>query len=111
MMLFEEKQRLGKQFCSFDPITMSLLGGGAMNMGGTIFGGLFGSSAEEERAAAIRAAGNQGADDILRATKSANATSKEYLNMARGDLSPFRGYGVQAGNTLASLLMGGKDLG
>lgn len=57
MIDLKGEKQYGKQFCSLDPITMSLVGGGALKMGGTIFGGLFGGSAEKKRAAAIEAAG------------------------------------------------------
>lgn len=83
-------------------------GGSALQMGGSIFSGLFGSSAEKKRAAAIEAAGQQGATDILNAVKGGVAEGNAKLDMARGDLSPFRGYGVQAGDSLMSLLLGGK---
>lgn len=105
MITLREKQ-YGKQLCSLDPITMSLVGGGAMKMGGTIFGGLFGSSAEKKRAAAIEAAGRQGVADIQAAIKGGVAEGNAKLDMARGDLSPFRDMGVEAGTTLADLLMG-----
>lgn len=105
MITLREKQH-GKQLCSFDPITMSLMGGGAANIGGTIFGGLFGSSAEKKRAAAIQAAGEQGVRDINAAVKGGVAEGNAKLGMARGDLSPFRDIGVEAGTTLADLLMG-----
>lgn len=84
-----------------------MAGAGASQIGGSLFGGLFGSSAEKKRAAAIQEAGLQGSRDILRAVTDANATSKEYLDTARGDLSPFREFGVQAGNSLVDMLMGG----
>jgi hypothetical protein len=104
-MMLREKQ-YGKQFCSFDPITMSLVGGGAMKMGGTIFGGIFGANAERKRAHAIRQAGEQGVNDINAAIKGGVAEGNAKLDMARGDLSPFRDMGVEAGTTLADLLMG-----
>lgn len=107
MITLREKQ-LGKQFCSFDPLTMGLMMGGsqALQMGGTIFGGIFGSSAEKKRAAAIRAAGEQGVTDINAAVKRGVAEGNEKLGMARGDLSPFRDMGVEAGTTLTDLLLG-----
>ena len=80
----------------------------ALNMGGTIFGGLFGSSAEKKKAAAIEAAGRQGVADIQAATKAGVAEGNAKLDMARGDLSPFRNIGVESGNTLADLIMGRK---
>jgi hypothetical protein len=86
------------------------LGGTALNMGGSIFGGLFGSGAEKRRAATIREAGLQGSRDILKSVTDANLKADEYLNTARGDLSPFRDIGVQAGQTLANMLMGGGNL-
>lgn len=110
MITLREKQ-YGKQFCSFDPMTMGLLMGGgsqALQMGGTVFGGLFGSSAEKKRAAAIKAAGEQGVTDINAAVKSGVAEGNAKLDTARGDLSPFRNIGLEAGNTLADMLMGRK---
>lgn len=107
-MMLREKQ-YGKQFCSFDPMTMGLLmgGGGQLTqMGGTIFGGLFGASAERKRAHQIRQAGEQGVNDINAAIKGGVAEGNAKLDMARGDLSPFRDMGVEAGTTLADLLMG-----
>lgn len=65
-MITLREKHYGKQLCSLDPITMSLVGGGAMKMGGTIFGGLFGSSAEKKRAAAIDSAGGR---EALRGVK------------------------------------------
>lgn len=91
-------------------VAAAIGGSSALSMGGSIFGGLMGSSAEKKRAAAIAQAGNQGADSILAAIKSANTQASDYNHMAREDLSPFRNYGVQAGNTLASLLMGGGNV-
>ena len=108
MMLFEKSY--GKQFCSIEPISMMMLGGGAMNMGGSLFGGLFGSGAEKKRAAAIREAGMQGSQDILRSATDANKIAEDKLGVARGDLSAFRGYGVQAGDTLMNMLMGGDQM-
>lgn len=107
MITLREKQH-GKSFCSFDPITMGIIGGGAANIGGSIFGGLFGSSAEKKRAAAIREAGEQGAQSIGKAVTNANAVAEGHLTTARGDLQPFREFGVRAGTTLTDLLMGGS---
>lgn len=108
MMLFEKSY--GKQFCSIEPISMMMLGGSAMNIGGSLFGGLFGSGAEKKRAAAIREAGLQGSRDILRSVTDANKIAEDKLGVARGDLSPFRGYGVQAGDTLMNMLLGGDQM-
>lgn len=111
MITLREKQH-GKRFCSFDPITMgALMGGGgqALQMGGTIFGGLFGSSAEKKRAAAIRAAGEEGVKDINAAVKRGVTEGNTKLDTARGDISPFRGFGVDAGNSLMSMLIGGRS--
>lgn len=88
------------------PILMGA--GAAANIGGSIFGGLFGSSAEKKRAAAIRAAGEQGVQDINAAVKRGVAEGNAKLTTARGDLSPFRDIGVEAGTSLADLLMGRK---
>lgn len=87
-------------------VAAAMAGGSALQMGGTIFGGLFGSSAEKKKAAAIEAAGRQGVADIQAATKAGVAEGNAKLDMARGDLSPFRNIGVESGNTLADLLMG-----
>lgn len=81
-------------------------GGTALQMGGTIFGGLFGSSAEKKRAAAIKAAGERGVTDINDAVTRGVAEGNAKLDTARGDLSPFRNIGVEAGATLADMLMG-----
>jgi hypothetical protein len=91
-------------------VAAAMAGGTALNMGGTIFGGLFGSSAEKKRANAIRQAGEVGSRDILQSVTDANKIADEKLGVARGDLSPFRDYGVQAGNTLSSILFGGRNL-
>ena len=55
-MMLREKI-YGKSYCSIfgiDDVALGVIGGGAANMGGSIFSGLFGSSAEKKRAAAIR---------------------------------------------------------
>lgn len=91
------------------PFITAIAAGGATNIAGSIFGGLFGSSAEKKRAAAINAAGQEGSQAILKAGTAANQQAEKQLGVARGDLSPFRGIGVQAGQTLADLLMGGKS--
>lgn len=89
-------------------VAAAMAGGSALQMGGSIFGGLFGSSAEKKRAAAIQAAGRQGAADIQAAVKGGVAEGNAKLDTARGDLSPFAGYGKQAGDSLMSLLLGGQ---
>lgn len=109
MILLREKA-LGKSFCSVEPITMSLLAGGAMNMGGSIFGGLFGAGASRRRARALLEAGEVAATDVVRYMRGANKIAREYGDIARADLSPFREVGVRAGNTLADMLMGGGDM-
>lgn len=90
-------------------VAAAMAGGSALQMGGSVFGGLFGASAERKRAAAIRQAGETGAQGILNAGKSANTQIDTQLGVARGDLSPFRGFGVDAGNSLMSLLIGGRS--
>lgn len=84
--------------------------GAAAGIGGNIFGGLMGSSAARRQAEAIRQAGERGASDILGAVDRSNATAREFNNTARGDLSPFREFGVEAGTTLTDLLLGGGDV-
>lgn len=110
MILLKADVQHGKRFCSIEPMTMMMLGGGAANIGGSIFGGLFGSSAEKKRAAAIRAAGDQGAGEILQGLQNAKNKATEYNATARGDLAPFREMGVNAGTTLVDLLLGNKDM-
>lgn len=95
---------------SFVAAGLTMGAGAAMGMGGSIFGGLMGSSAEKKRAAAMQAAGNEGADAILKGIDLANAKAGEFNQTARGDLSPFRQFGVDAGNTLTNLLFGGGDV-
>lgn len=109
-MITLREKTYGKQFCSFDPVTMGLMMGGssALQMGGTIFGGLFGSSSEKKRAAAIQAAGQQAASDITAATNAGVDFGKRNLRTARADLAPFKNIGAEAGATLADLLMGRK---
>lgn len=111
-MITLREKTYGKQFCSFDPVTMGLMMGGssALQMGGTIFGGLFGSSSEKKRAAAIQAAGQQAASDITAATNAGVDFGKRNLRTARADLAPFKDMGATAGNTLLSLLTGGSSL-
>lgn len=89
-------------------VAAAIGGGTALQMGGSIFGGLLGSSAERRRATAIRAAGERGVADIESAVRGGVAEGNAKLDMARGDLSPFRNMGVEAGTTLADLLMGRK---
>lgn len=84
--------------------------GTAASVGGSIFSGLMGSSAARKQAEAIRLAGERGASDILGAVDKSNATAREFNNTARGDLSPFREFGVKAGTTLTDLLMGGGNV-
>lgn len=92
-------------------IPLLMAGSAGLDIGGSIFGGLFGSSAEKRRANSIRNAGERGASDILGATDKANAIAERYGEVARGDLSPFRDIGLRAGTSLADLLMGGGDVG
>src|SRR5574343_1845818 len=84
--------------------------GAGASAGGGIFSGLMGSSAARRQAEAIRAAGDQGANAILAGVDKANETAQAFNTTARGDLSPFRQFGVDAGNTLTSLLFGGGDV-
>lgn len=86
------------------------IGGSALGAGGSLFSGLMGSGAERRRASAIQAAGEQGVGDIMGAIDRSNQTAREFNTTARGDLSPFRQFGVNAGNTLTSLLFGGGDV-
>lgn len=91
-------------------IAAAMAGSTALNMGGSIFGGLFGSGAEKRRAAQIREAGDIASRDILKSATDANAIAEDKLGVARGDLSPFRGFGVQAGETLMNMLTGGNPM-
>jgi len=92
-------------------VATAMAGSTALSMGGSIFGGLMGSSAEKKRAAAIRQAGDAGSADILKAVADANAKAGQMNDVARGDLSPFRAMGVRAGTSLTDLLLGGGDVG
>ena len=92
-------------------VAAAMAGSAGLSMGGSIFGGLMGSSSEKKRANAIRQAGETGSADILKAVADANAKAGQMNDVARGDLSPFRTLGVNAGNSLAALLMGGGDVG
>lgn len=108
MITLRERQ-LSKQFCSFDPITMgALMGGGGqlLNMGGTLFGGLFGAGSESDRAINLKNAGDQSIKYIRNAAKRGQAEANAKLDMARADLSPFRDAGAEAGTTLVDLLLG-----
>lgn len=87
-----------------------MAGAGAAQIGGSIFGGLFGGSAEKRRANAIRDAGIQGADQILAASRRGVDKATAYTDMARADLSPFRDMGVEAGGSLMDMLLGGGDV-
>lgn len=91
-------------------VATAVAGSTALNMGGSIFSGLFGSGAEKRRAAQIREAGDIASRDILKSATNANAIAEDKLGVARGDLSPFRGYGVQAGETLMNMLIGGNPM-
>lgn len=84
-----------------------MAGAGASQIGGSIFGGLFGGSAEKRRANSIYNAGMKGADDILAASRRGVDKASAYTDMARGDLSPFRDMGVEAGGSLMDMLLGG----
>ncbi|MDH4235621.1 MAG: hypothetical protein OEW25_01990 [Nitrospira sp.] len=88
---------------------VAVAGATVLSVGGSIFGGIMGASAEKRRANSIYNAGQKGADDIQVATGKANTVAKEYGDMARGELSPFRDMGVRAGTSLANILMGGED--
>lgn len=95
--LFRDKS-YGKSYCTIDPAT-ALLAGSAISAGGSIFGGIFGSSAAKQQAAAIR-----------EAAEIASRTALEIDTRQRTDLAPFRQYGVTAGDTLMGMLTGGKDV-
>ncbi len=92
-------------------VALAIGGGTAMSAGGSIFSGLMGSSAAKKQAAAIRQAGDVGANSILQAVTDANAKAGQMNDVARGDLSPFRDMGVRAGTSLTDLLMGGGNVG
>lgn len=87
----------------------AVVGGSALSAGGSIFGGLMGNSAQKKLAAAMQQAGEQGAKNILQASKDASAQAGQMHTTAMGYLSPFQGYGVQAGDLLTKLLMGGPN--
>lgn len=83
-------------------IATSIGGSAALGLGGSLFGGIMGKDAGEDQAAAIRYSADKAA-----------GTALEMNNRARADLQPFREIGVNAGNTLWSLLNGssGKNMG
>lgn len=72
---------------------------GALAAGGSIFSGIFGSSAAKKQAEAIRYAA-----DVAR------KTALELDERARGDVAPFRQFGVTAGERLSGILTGDIDL-
>lgn len=86
-----------------------LAGGVAAGVGGSVFGGMMGSSAEKKRAINLYNAGQRGIQYIGEGSDRALAEGNAKLNMARGDLSPFRDMGQEAGTTLADLLMGRRS--
>lgn len=91
-------------------VATAMVAGTGASVGGSIFSGLMGSSAARKQAEAIRLAGERGASDILGAVDRSNTTAREFNDTARGDLSPFREFGVKAGTTLTDLLMGGGNV-
>ena len=100
MMIFEKREsRLGTNVCSIEPITMALLGSSAAGLGGSIFSGIFGASGASKQAAAIRYSADKAAE-----------VAREFDAKARADVAPFREYGIQAGNTLSSILSGARSL-
>lgn len=91
-------------------IPMLMAGSAALGMGGSIFGGLFGASAARKQAERMRQAGDQSIGMINTSVTQANEKAAAFNETARGDLAPFRQFGVDAGNTLTSLLFGGGDV-
>lgn len=77
----------------------AIIGGAAIGAGGNIFSSIFGSSAAKQQAEAIKYAANKAADTTL-----------ELNARAREDVAPFRQFGIKAGNTLADMLFGGKNM-
>lgn len=98
MIEFLKQKPLGKSFCTIEPMTMMAVAAGAQGAG-SIFGGIFGSSAAKQQAAAIR-----------ESAEIASRTALEMDNRARADVAPFREQGIEAGNTLMNLLTGGGDV-
>lgn len=80
-------------------IGAAIFGGAALSAGGSIFSGIMGAKGSKEQAGAIRYSA-----DV------ASRTALELNERARGDLAPFRGYGVKAGDTLLGMLTGGQDV-
>lgn len=66
---------------------------------GSIFSGIMGSSAAKKQASAIK-----------EAAEIARKTALEMDEKARGDVAPFRQFGIDAGNTLSDILSGKKTL-
>lgn len=75
------------------------VGVGGAAAAGSIFSGVFGAAGAQKQAGAITAA-----------AETASRTALELNNRARADLAPFREMGIQSGNTLMSLLLGGGDV-
>ncbi len=72
---------------------LAMFGSGVLGAGGSILGGIFGSSAASKQAA-----------------ETASRTALELDNRARADMAPFRQLGIQAGPTLMGLLDGSTDV-
>jgi len=81
-----------KKFCTVIGIGAGIAIAGAVGAAGSIFGGLFGSS---------------GGDDAAAAAAIASETALKLDKRARADLQPFRDVGIQAKDSLSSLLFGG----
>ena len=84
--------------------------GVSAKMGGDYLGGSMAANSEKKRAINITNAMERSGQYIDSATRDANKTALDMNERARGDLAPFRGYGVQAGDTLASMLFGGRNV-
>jgi hypothetical protein len=80
-------------------MTWVAVGVGGAAAAGSIFSGVFGAAGAQRQAGAITEAAN-----------TASRTALELNNRARADLAPFREMGIQTGNTLRDLLLGGGDV-
>lgn len=79
-------------------VAAAIGGGAALGAAGSIFGGIMGASGAQKSASAMEYAADQAA-----------STALELNNRARADLAPFREMGLQTGNALRDLLLGGSS--
>lgn len=79
-------------------VTAAMIGGGAM-LGGSVFSGIFGSSAAKQQANAIK-----------EAAQIARQTALEIDTRARADVSPFRALGMESGAILSKIMSGEMNL-